>query len=229
LNAYDPQSFDPLAEEYDFVATRERTPSFFLEHFPERRQQALDVGCGTGILAQELSRHFASVAAVDISEPMLAIAPAKRSAANIDYRREDADHLVLAQTFDFVVSHTTFHHLKDVSNTLCVLKAALEPGGHLVFIDNVCRFPVIPRNAYTFTAKASLKLPRDLLRYGPRSASRLFRFRTSRLWLDHVKSDKILTRTQFREVYTEILPGALFIPMKYFMGVVWQASRTRPA
>jgi ubiquinone/menaquinone biosynthesis C-methylase UbiE len=220
---YNPRSFDHLAEEYDFVATRERSSAFFLEHLPERRQRVLDVGCGTGILAYELSRHFRAVVAIDISEPMLAIARARRAAPNIDYRCEDANHLALNQTFDCIVSHTTFHHLEDVSETLRRLKASLEPRGRLILVDNVRRWPVIPRNACTFTAKACVKFAPNLLRHGPRSAWRSFRFYTSRHWLDHLKSDQILSRARFCEVYAAALPGATFVPLKYFMGVVWKA------
>jgi ubiquinone/menaquinone biosynthesis C-methylase UbiE len=226
LKRYDPRSFDHLAEEYDFAATLERTCDFFLKHLPEHRRRALDVGCGTGILAQELSRHFASVVAIDLSEPMLAIARARRSAANIEYRREDANHLALTQTFDCIVSHTAFHHLEDISETLRALKASLAPGGRLIVVDNVRRWPLIPRDGCTLTAKACLKFPSNLLRHGHQSAWRLFRFYTSRPWLDHVKTDKILSRPQFRGLYAKALPGAMFVPLQYFMGVIWEASGT---
>jgi ubiquinone/menaquinone biosynthesis C-methylase UbiE len=220
---YNPRSFDHMAEEYDFVATRERSPAFFLNNLPERRQRVLDVGCGTGILADELSRHFGSVVAIDISEPMLAIARARRFAPNIDYRREDANHLALDQTFDCIISHSTFHHLEDISATLRTLKASLEPRGRLILIDNASRCPLIPRNACTSTAKACLKFAPNLFRYGLRFAWRSFRFYTSRYWLDHIKADNILSRARFREIYAAALPGATFVPLKYFMGVIWQA------
>src|SRR6266853_55729 len=117
LKSRDPRSFDHLAEEYDFAASLERRPDFFLSHLPQRHRRVLDVGCGTGILALELSRHFESVVAIDISEPMLAIARRKRAAANIEYRLADANQLVLERKFDAIVSHTTFHHLEDVPRT----------------------------------------------------------------------------------------------------------------
>lgn len=71
-----PQSFDHLAEMYDRAVSIERRHDFFLQNLPLRRRRALEIGCGTGLLARELSRHFDSVLAIDISEPMLAIARA---------------------------------------------------------------------------------------------------------------------------------------------------------
>jgi ubiquinone/menaquinone biosynthesis C-methylase UbiE len=222
-DTYDPQSFDHLAGEYDFVASLERSSAFYLKHLPHQRRRALDVGCGTGILAHDLSHYFDTVLAIDISEPMLAIARRKRPAPNIEYRREDANHLVLHQTFDFIVSHTTFHHLEDITETLRMLKAVLEPGGCLVIVDNVRRWPMIPRASFLLAAKACLKLPLDVVHHGRSSASRLFRFRTSRHWLDHLRTDTHLPPARFRKVYAESLPGASFTPLRYFLGVVWQS------
>src|SRR4051812_8922923 len=100
MKPHDPRSFDHLAEEFDFWASLERSPDFFLRHLPDRRNRVLDIGCGTGILTFELARHFTSVMGIDISEAMLEIARRKRGAANIEYRCQDANQLVLDEKFD---------------------------------------------------------------------------------------------------------------------------------
>jgi len=233
LRDYDPRSFDHLAEEYDFAASLERRPDFFLSHLPQRRRRVLDVGCGTGILASELSRHFESVVAIDISEPMLAIARRKRAAGNIEYQQADANQLVLEQKFDAIVSHTTFHHLEDVPRTLGVLKAALEPGGRLILVDNVIGKIVFARHPFLYRAFSCLRLPFDMLRLGLYPAWRLFRFRASNSWIAHTKTDQFLSTDGFREMYGPLLPGASFTRLKHFMGVVWEvpvddASNNRP-
>ncbi|HXI84111.1 MAG TPA: methyltransferase domain-containing protein [Verrucomicrobiae bacterium] len=222
LKDRDPRSFDHLAEEYDFAASLERRPDFFLSHLPQRRCRVLDVGCGTGILAKELARHFQTVVAIDISEPMLAIARGKRAAANIEYRRTDADQLVLEEKFDAIVSHTTFHHLEDVPRTLSVLKTALEPDGRLILVDNVVRWPFLDRHTPLRNALSCLRFPPDALRHGLLPAWRLFRFRVSRSWLAHMATDRFLSADEFRNTYGQLLPGASFTRLKYFMGVVWQ-------
>lgn len=220
-NLYDPRSFDHLVDEFDFAASLKRRPDFFLKHLPKRRRRALDVGCGTGTLAHELARHFDSVLAIDISEPMLAFARKKRSAPNLEYRRADANALELEGEFDAIVSHTTFHHLEDVGKTLATLRAALAPEGRIVIIDMVSEREASSR--YVYASHAFVVFIPNIFYHGLRAAVRLFRFQTSRAWLDHLTTDCFLTEAGFREVYGQVLPGASFTRFKYFVGVVWQA------
>ncbi len=212
-----------MAERYESVTVVERRHDFFLDHLPKHRRRALDLGCGSGLLALELAKRFEAVVALDISEPMLVIARRKRAAANLDYRLGDADELELKEKFDLIVSHTTFHHLKNIPRVLATLQAALEPGGRLIIVDLVDRWRFFPRKlvaAHFGTACA--RLAPDVFRYGLSSAGLLFRFRKSRAWLDHLVTDRYLTTVEFAEVYGRLLPGATFIPLKHFMGVVWQ-------
>ena len=224
MQTYNPQSFDHLAEAYDAAASLERNHDFFIRHLPERRGRVLDVGCGTGLLAFELSKRFDSVIAIDISEPMLAIARRKRAAPNVEYRRADANQLALEETFDAIVSHTTFHHLENIPETLSRLKAALVPGGRLILIDLVNRWPRMVRQYSVFNiAAAGVKFPGDLLRHGPGGARRLWGFRVSRPWLAHHKAERHLSAGEFRELHGRHLPGAAFTRTWHFMGVVWQS------
>ncbi len=121
-----PAQFDPVAVEYDFEASLRPDHDFFLRHLPAVRGAALDVGSGSGILTLELARRFDEVVGVDISSEMLAIARARRSAANLTYLRMDANDLRLDATFDYIVSRTTFHHLTDVPAVVRRLKAMLR-------------------------------------------------------------------------------------------------------
>ncbi len=225
MTVHNPQSFDHLAEQYDQAVSLGRDYSFFLNNLPRRHRRVLDVGCGTGLLACELSRHFESVTAIDHSEPMLAIARRKWSAPNIDYQKADANHLVLNQTFDAIVSHATFHHLQNISATLSALTAALKSDGRLILVDNVARWAFVPRCGYALSIiSACARFIPDALRRGIFPAWSLFRFRASRPWMDHIRSDRYLSPAQFLEVYGRELPGASFTPLKYFIGVVWQKS-----
>ena len=198
--------------------------TIFLKNLPERCGSVLDVGCGTGLLACELSRHFCSVVALDISEPMLAIARKKRSAANIEYRHSDANALALSSRFDAIVSHTTFHHLASIPSTLSALTAALTAGGRLIIVDCITRFgPIMPHWTICYHAHAALRFLPDSVRWGFDAAWMLFRFGISQRWIAHLKSDRYLTPDQFRDLYGRLLPGAQFTRMGSFMGVVWIA------
>src|SRR5215469_13965182 len=50
---------------------------WILRNLPARRQAALDVGCGTGVLAGKLAPHFARVTGIDAAEGMSAAARAR--------------------------------------------------------------------------------------------------------------------------------------------------------
>ena len=218
---YDPQSFDHLAEDYELMASLERSHEFFLSNLPQRRVRVLDVGCGTGLLAFELAQHFESVLGVDCSEPMLAIARSRRSCDRIEYRQLDARHLSLAERFDLITSHTMFHHLTDVGRVLEELKTLLQPGGRLIIVDNVSNWPPVPRFAYR--VRFYFHFVQDCFRLGRTTASQLLRMRTSKAWLDHVVSDRYFSPAEFKHVYGTALPQATFTRLRDFMGVVWDA------
>jgi 2-polyprenyl-3-methyl-5-hydroxy-6-metoxy-1,4-benzoquinol methylase len=214
------ESFDRLAEGYDFMVSLESGRyDFFLNNLPPGRSRALDIGCGTGGLALELSKHFQSVLAIDISEPMLEIARRKRAAPNIDYRNIDANALELFPEFNLIASHTAFHHLNDVSATLEKLKSALKPRGRLIVVDCVCETLKIPW--FIIVAGPFFDFIRDSRRRGVQTAARLFRFRLSRPWREHLASDTFFSERGFCEVYGKALPIAKFTRMGNFMGVIW--------
>ena len=215
------------AEQYDDAVNRafyRGAVARLLEKAPGLSGSGLDLGCGTGLLSLELSRHFRSVVALDISEPMLAIARSKRSAPNIDYRLCDADDFSAGTGFDAIVSHTMFHHLPNLPATLARLKRILAPKGRLIALDCVTHIPVFfPRWSILYRAHAAMQFWPDILRFGPKAACTLLQFRACRAWIAHLKSDKYFSPAQFKEAYAASLPGAQFTRMKNFMGVVWTA------
>src|SRR5581483_6983015 len=191
------QLFDSFAEEYDEAVSIERKHDFFLDNLPPERDAVLDVGCGTGLLSGELSHHFHSVVALDISAPMLAVARKKRSAPNIDYRLCDANHFSSETRFDAIVSHTTFLHFPELSATLAKLKSLLAPQGRLIVVDCIARFPAaIPRWSISYRVYAALQFLPDHFQRGAGPARTLLRFRTNRAWIEHRKSDRYLSASQ---------------------------------
>lgn len=217
----DPRSFDTFAERYAYMAALEHDPAFFLRNLPAQRRRALEIGCGAGTLARALARRFDEVIAIDVSEPMLALARCDSAETNLVFLCMDASSLVLSGPFDLIASHTTFHHLTDVPKTLRTLRGLAAPGGRIAIVDAVSERPAIPK--WHFAVGALLAPPRDCLRHGPIAALRLLRFRLSRPWLAHLASDRYLSATRFRELFGAALPGARFEPVGPFLGMLWDA------
>lgn len=214
------QRFDSFANEYDFMASLQSKNDFFLDNLSKQKGAALDIGCGSGILAFELAKHYDTVIGIDISEEMLAIAQAKRAASNIQYLCMDAAQLTLDRKFDLIVSSATLHHLQNLPSTLQAIKNLLNPGGKIVLQDNVSEVETPATIVYLAGAVESF-LP-DLFKYGLGDASRLFKFRTSQPWLKHLASDKYLSEQQFKELYGCTFPHSSFQRMGCFMGMIWE-------
>jgi len=103
---------------------------------------ALDVCCGTGDLALELSRRVTpggNVVGCDFSEPMLDLAREKAAARDADGARfEWADALQLpydAGRFDAVTVGFGARNLADLDRGLSEMWRVLKPGGRAVILE----------------------------------------------------------------------------------------------
>ena len=95
----------------------------------------VDLGCGYGWFCRWAARHGAAgVLGLDVSERMLERARSFPTDARITYARADLEQLDLpAGAFDLAYSSLAFHYVADVSRLFRSIRAALAPGGHLVF------------------------------------------------------------------------------------------------
>jgi len=103
---------------------------------------ALDICCGTGDLALELSRRVAPgghVVGCDFSEPMLDLAREKTAERGIDgVRFEWADALELpydGERFDAVTVGFGVRNLADLDRGLREMARVLKPGGRAVILE----------------------------------------------------------------------------------------------
>ncbi|MEG3977644.1 methyltransferase domain-containing protein [Microcoleus sp. herbarium8] len=212
--------FDAFATEYDFAATLQSKNDFFTKNLSTSKGAALDIGCGSGILAFELAKYYDNVVAVDISAKMLDIANQKRSAPNIEYIQMDASQLALDRKFDLIVSDTTFHHLSNLPATLSLIKKLLNQQGKIVFLDNISGVERPATISYILGAVRDFRP--DCSKYGFRKASRLLKFRLSPSWLKHLASDRYLSEARFKKMYGRCFPGCYFVRLDCFMGVIWE-------
>ncbi|WP_333123524.1 class I SAM-dependent methyltransferase [Microcoleus sp. Pol11C3] len=212
--------FDAFATEYDFAATLQNPNDFFTSNLSASKGAALDIGCGSGILAFELAQYYDNVVAVDFSAKMLAIASQKRSAPNIEYIQMDASQLALDSQFDLIVSAATFHHLPNLPAALNAIKKLLNPHGKIVFLDNISEVETPATIGYILGAARDFRP--DCSTYGFRNALRLLKFRLSPGWLKHLASDKYLSERRFKKIYGRCFPGCYFVKLGCFMGVIWE-------
>ncbi|PRB72415.1 class I SAM-dependent methyltransferase [Arthrobacter sp. MYb213] len=102
-----------------------------------RGKTILDVGCGGGVLIEELVRRGATVDGFDASEAMLDIAR-RRLGDQVDLQRADlgAPLPYAENTFDDACASLVFHYLQDWGPSLTEMRRVLKPGGRLLMSVN---------------------------------------------------------------------------------------------
>ncbi|MGH8933116.1 MAG: class I SAM-dependent methyltransferase [Egibacteraceae bacterium] len=120
---------------------------------PSRPRRILDVGTGTGFLALLLAELGHDVVGIDPSEPMLAKARAKATAAGltIDLRQADAyDPGLPDGSVDVVVSRHVLWLLHEPERAVSAWARTTRPGGRIIDIDGAW----LPRSPADLTALA---------------------------------------------------------------------------
>jgi 2-polyprenyl-6-hydroxyphenyl methylase / 3-demethylubiquinone-9 3-methyltransferase len=100
--------------------------------------RVLDVGCGPGILAENLARGGAEVVGVDPSRVTLELARAHAGAQGLDitYRHGFAERLRERAPYDVVFALDVLEHVDDLDRALDASLAALKPGGAFCFLTH---------------------------------------------------------------------------------------------
>ena len=97
---------------------------------PQPGERILDLGCGTGDLAQRIAASGASVLGLDRSEAM--IAEARRKHPRLHFQVGDAAAFTHAEPFDAVFSNAALHWIRDAPRVVEAIWRALRPGGRLL-------------------------------------------------------------------------------------------------
>ncbi|NYE13300.1 class I SAM-dependent methyltransferase [Actinomadura citrea] len=106
-----------------------------LRNVPRGCGEALDVGCGDGLLVRRLAPRATHVTGLDRSPDMVAeAARSSRGAGNVDFVEAGLLEYDLPEDFyDFVCSVAAIHHM-DFAKGLSAMRGAVRPGGNLVVI-----------------------------------------------------------------------------------------------
>ncbi len=205
--------FDGVAEKYDLTNTvlsfgqdrswRKSTRSALKLQPGER---VLDLGAGTGVSTQELSRSGASVIGVDISLGMLAVG--RRTRPEVHLVAGDALALPFADdTFDAV---TTAFVLRNVANTPAALRElsrVTKPGGRMV----ICEFSH-PTNAVFRTAYLQYlmrSLPAVAKRVSSNPEAYVYLAESIRSWPDQRQLSTIIGENGWTKVGWRNLTGGI--------------------
>lgn len=144
--------FDAVAAVYD-----ESLPAHVMEHYIGKRvayvrdhvpagSHILDVGCGTGVLAERLLREGYDVTGADPFAAMLDVMR-KRDPRLTTVHAHGQDLPFPDDTFDFTYCVAVMHHVadpKDVHDTLTEMVRVTKPGGLVMVWDHNPRNPYWP-------------------------------------------------------------------------------------
>ncbi len=143
-NKVEKRNFDKVAASWDEKPARVRLvediAAAMVKQVPiTSAMDALDFGCGTGLLTLRLQPLVGSITGVDSSQGMLDIFNAK--VADLELAHVGSQHCdldkgeILTGTYDLVVSNMTLHHIKEIEPLLRQLYAVMAPGGFLCLSD----------------------------------------------------------------------------------------------
>jgi SAM-dependent methyltransferase len=218
-------SFDSIAEVFDRFAELVGGPlrDYLDTVFPEHGGRALDLGCGSGRHSAMLAARYREVLGVDVSEPMLAIARVRRALPNITYQQRDLRDVRVDTDgrFDLVFSVNTLHHVSDLEQALHQIRDLVVPGGRVILIDNVASRPAISRRWFIGEAVRGLVLDVVRRRRPVREAFELFRLNIHPGWLDHITTDRFLSRAEFEQRYGSVFPGARYTDLYFARAMCW--------
>jgi len=97
-----------------------------------RGKQALEVGCGGGLVCEEIARLGFEVTGIDPSEPSLAAATlhARSSGFAIRYEQASGESLPFPEgSFDVVFCFDVLEHVRDLPQVIREVARVLKPGG----------------------------------------------------------------------------------------------------
>jgi SAM-dependent methyltransferase len=195
---------------------------FLLQQVPSPCKNALEIGCGTGRFARSLAQHADHVLAIDLAPLMIRFARERSTQyTSIDFKCVDfMQEEFPDESFDYVVSIATLHHLP-LEEVLKKIKKILRVNGTLVVLD------LFEHEGWADRVRSLVAIPVNMLLNIVRNG----RVRPSRekraVWDEHGKRDVYLTISRVSEVCAAVLPSARV--QKHFFwrySIVWKKFRT---
>lgn len=130
-----------------------------------RWRRALEIGCGPGRLMRPMSRHFAEIHGVDVSNEMIRLATQNLSrfpSAHVHHTQGSDLAPLASDYFDFVYSYAVFQHIPSrevVFEYLAEARRVLKGGGILC-----CQINGLPDTAQRYTTWSGVRISGEELR-----------------------------------------------------------------
>jgi 2-polyprenyl-3-methyl-5-hydroxy-6-metoxy-1,4-benzoquinol methylase len=138
--------FDNEAQDWDNDPEKiERVVIFAKEIYdfikPDKTLNALEFGCGTGLLSFQLKDFFKTITLADNSEGMIKVLGEKIVKEGVEnFKPLHIDSLesdLKINEYDVIYTLMTLHHIPDVNNIVKVFNSILKGGGYLCIADLV--------------------------------------------------------------------------------------------
>lgn len=156
--------WDKTASQYDQIEMKdEQTYRHIIQRTKatlEISNVVLDLGCGTGLISNEVAEDVKQIHAIDISSAMIAIAEKKakaRNIANINYAHTTIfDERYKKGSFDVILAFHVLHLLEDEQIVLQRMNELLKPGGLLISATPCVGEKILLRNLLYFAGRVGL-------------------------------------------------------------------------
>lgn len=138
--------FDEKALDWDNDPKKVERASVFAKEIsnfimPNKEMNALEFGCGTGLLSFQLKDNFNKITLADNSEGMIDVLKDKIAQDNIKnfvpFHIKSFENDLKPNDYDVIYTLMTMHHILDLNEILKVFNSILNPGGFLCIADLV--------------------------------------------------------------------------------------------
>lgn len=176
---------------------------FILNFVPNKCDSALDIGCGTGDFIKLLSPKCNHVMGIELSENMIEASKMNlKGQSNVCLKCQDILSVDFNEnSFDFIVSIATFHHIP-YETILKKCKKWLSPKGTLVILDLYKEKSVVD---YVYSIVSS---PLNIVYKIYKNKRIREHSKVKAMWQEHIAYDEYMTVQEIHEVAAKILPDS---------------------
>jgi ubiquinone/menaquinone biosynthesis C-methylase UbiE len=137
--------FDKVADSWDKKPRRVElanaiSRTMIAELSLNKNMNAMEFGCGTGLISINLADKLGKITAIDNSSKMLDVLTSKLAEFDINNiypQKLDVINqgLDISQKFDLIFICMTLHHIEDINSLLKLFKSVLNPNGIVAIAD----------------------------------------------------------------------------------------------